>query len=89
MFYGFLLNAVVLLAGIALYKVRGKKVDFSKLLIVNVIASALAFGYGIGGGTLQFLNDPYLVQTIGLMSFGMLAFCIVTLLFYLRQIRTY
>lgn len=87
LFYGFLINAGVLFGGIALYKFRKKKIEFSKLLVVNVVFSVLAFIYGIGGGTFNYLNDPYLVQTIGLMSFGMLAFCMVTLIFYLNQIR--
>ncbi|WP_217700174.1 hypothetical protein [Halobacillus salinus] len=37
LFYGYHLNAVVLLNGIALYKLRGTNVDFLKLLIVNVV----------------------------------------------------
>lgn len=80
---GFLINAGVLTVGIAYYKLRGKNVQFSILLIVNVVASGVAFVYGFGAGAFEV--NPYFVQTVGLMSFGMLAFCFVTLLFYLKQ----
>ncbi|MCA0972125.1 hypothetical protein LCM20_16075 [Halobacillus litoralis] len=87
LFLGFLVNAGILLGGMAFFKVKGKKNEFSKLLIVNLVVSALAFSYGMAGGTLNSFNDPYFVQTIGLMSFGMLAFCMIPLILYLNQIR--
>ncbi|MBA2176209.1 hypothetical protein H0266_15030 [Halobacillus locisalis] len=85
---GFLLNAGVLVVGMAFYKSREKSVDFLKLLLVNVFVSVLALIYGLVGGTLSYVNEPYVVQTVGLMSFGMLAFCMVSLLLFVRQTRS-
>ncbi len=86
LFYGFLTNAIVLILGVAYYKLRNKKTNFAPLLIVNFVVSILAFIYGITAGFFTYI-DPYIVQTVGMMSPGMAILCIVPFLFYLKQIR--
>ncbi len=83
---GFLVNALVLLGGVAIYKMNKKKIKYTPLLIVNVILAVLAFIYGFtaGFGT---LGDPFIVQSIGVMSFGMIPFCFVTMILLIRNIE--
>ncbi|MFD2923160.1 hypothetical protein [Halobacillus naozhouensis] len=81
-FYGFLINALVMIAGLGYYKLRREKSSYSSLLIVNLIVSGLGFLYGFTAGFFTY-NDPYIVQTVGIMAFGMLIFCLVPLIFHM------
>lgn len=83
---GFLVNALVLLVGIAIYKMNKKKIQYTPLLIINVTLAVLAFMYGLtaGFGT---LGNPFIVQSIGVMSFGMIPFCFVTMVLLIRTLK--
>lgn len=81
---GFLVSTLVLLGGVAIYKINKKKVKCTTLLIINVVLAVLALIYGLtaGFGT---LSDPYIVQSVGVMSFGMIPFSFVPLIFLVRN----
>jgi hypothetical protein len=81
---GFLANGAVFFLGIITTKITNRKTSYPALLIMNAVMASLAFVYGFSGGFGTFVN-PELVITVGLMSFGMVIFCLVPALIIIRE----
>ena len=83
---GIFVNALVFGGGVVIYKMNKKNIKYTPLLIVNVILALLAFIYGFtaGFGTLA---DPFIVQSIGVMSFGMFPFCSIPMILLIRNLE--
>ncbi|MBM7587528.1 hypothetical protein JOC86_004101 [Bacillus pakistanensis] len=81
---GFLVNGAVFFLGVFTNKVAIRKTSYPILLIANAIFASLAFVFGFTGGYGTFVN-PDLVMTVGIMSFGMVIFCLVPALFIIRE----
>lgn len=83
--WGTLANAVVLLLGMAIYKSKGKKTNYTSILIANAIFALLAFIFGFTSGFDILGNNSYIAQTVAAMSFGMIIFCFIPLIFLLTN----